>query len=320
MSISGLTGPKLTPTEAYKRQVVGWTPEWLTQHFISVRRHERRHQFLPPLGAIGQLEVRLARDRQNIRRLQKLRYAIFYQQGRAVADFASRLTRRDIDSFDDICDHLMVVDCSLTRSFFGRPPVVGTYRLLRQEIAEKHGGFYSASEFDISNLLKRHVGQRFLELGRSCVLPAYRSKRAIELLWHGVWSYVIANRIDVMIGCASFEATDRQHLARPLSFLHHFARAPEQWRAVACSSRRVEMNLMARDEIDMRRAWQELPPLIKGYLRVGAFVGDGAFFDPQFGTTDVLVVLPVATMNSRYIRHFGRGAQRHGSGEWQLPR
>jgi putative hemolysin len=314
MSIDGLTSPKLISTEAYKRQVVGWPPAWLTQHFIAGPSHEQRDQFLPPIGAIGHLEVRLARDKRSIKRMQKLRYEIFYQHGRAIADLATRLTRRDIDSFDNICDHLMVVDCSRMQSYFGSPSVVGTYRLLRQEIAERHGGFYSSNEFDISDLLKRHAGQRFLELGRSCVLPSYRSKRAIELLWHGVWSYVIENRIDVMIGCASFEGTDREQLARSLSFLHHFARAPEQWRAVAWSSRRIEMNRVAKNEIDTRRAWRELPPLIKGYLRVGAFVGDGAVFDPQFGTTDVLVVLPVATINTRYVRHFGRDAQRYAVG------
>jgi len=84
---------------------------------------------------------------------------------------------------------------------------VGTYRLLRQEVAERHGGFYSAGEFEIADLLKRHPGKRFLELGRSCVLPAYRSKRAIELLWRGIWTYVREHRIDVMIGCASFVGT-----------------------------------------------------------------------------------------------------------------
>jgi putative hemolysin len=191
--------------------------------------------------------------------------------------------------------------------------VVGTYRLLRQEIAERHGGFYSASEFDISDLLKRHAGQRFLELGRSCVLPSYRSKRAIELLWHGIWSYVLENRVDVVIGCASFEATDREHLTRSLSFLHHFALAPEPWRAVACSMKRVEMNMLAKNTIDTRRAWRELPPLIRGYLRVGAFVGDGAVIDPKFGTTDVLMVLPVKAIRARYVNHFGADAQRYAA-------
>jgi putative hemolysin len=178
-------------------------------------------------------------------------------------------------------------------------------------MAEKHGGFYSAEEFDISGLLRRRAESRFLELGRSCVLPPYRTKRTVELLWHGVWRYVREHHLDVMIGCASFEGTDTGRLARPLSFLHHFARAPDPWHAAAQSLRRVEMNRMAKDHIDIKAAWHELPPLIKGYLRVGAFVGDGAVIDRQFGTTDVLIIMPVSAIRARYISHFGADDNRY---------
>jgi len=188
----------------------------------------------------------------------------------------------------------MVVDLSERRLITGRLPVIGTYRLLRQDIAEQYGGFYSAEEFDISGLLRRHAGLRFLELGRSCVLPPYRSKRTIELLWHGVWWYVREHHLDVMIGCASLEGIDTARLARPLSFLHHFARVPAPWHAAAHALRRIEMNRIAKSEIDIKAAWHELPPLIKGYLCVGAFVGDGAVIDRQFGTTDVLIILPIS--------------------------
>jgi L-ornithine Nalpha-acyltransferase len=311
MRIDGLTAPKLI-SAIHKRH--GWTPERLTRHFLADRFHRPIEQSSPSkLGAIGHLELSLARRKRDVKRLQKLRYEVFYKHGRAVADIATLFMRRDADCFDRICDHLMVVDRSRLESFSDESPVIATCRLLRQEFAERHGGFYSAGEFDISGLLGRHAGQRFLEVGRSCVLPGYQSKRAIELLWHGVWRYVREHRIDVMIGCASFEGTDSKHLARPLSFLHHFARAPEPWHAAASSLRRVEMNMMAQDEMDIWRAWRELPPLIRGYLRVGAFVGDGAVIDPQFGTTDVLIVLPVAAINTRYIRHFGLDAQRYAT-------
>jgi L-ornithine Nalpha-acyltransferase len=315
MRVDGLADPKLISAEACKRREVGWTPEWLTQHLVAISLRKSRQQSAPSKrGVIGQLEVSLTRDKRDVRHLQKLRYQVFYEHGRAVADIATWLMRRDTDYFDGICDHLMVVDRCRRQSSADGSSVVGTYRLLRQDVAERHGGFYSAKEFDISDLLKRHAGLRFLELGRSCVLPTYRSKRAIELLWHGVWSYVREHRIDVMIGCASFEGTDIERLARPLSFLHHFARAPEPWRAAAHSLRQVEMNRMAKNEIDIRAARNELPPLIKGYLRLGAFVGDGAVIDPQFGATDVLIVLPVAAINARYISHFGVDAQRYAVG------
>jgi L-ornithine Nalpha-acyltransferase len=259
------------------------------------------------LGRLGALEVRLALQKQDVKRAQKLRYRVFYKDGTAIADATTLLARRDKDAFDKICDHLLVIDHA------AKPPVVGTYRLLRQDVAENHGGFYTEDEFDIAGLIDRHADLRFLELGRSCVLPRYRNKRTVELLWHGIWSYVRQHRLDVMIGCASFEGTDPDRLALPLSFLHHYAQAPEAWRARAHSSRRVEMNRMAKQAINPKAALHELPPLIKGYLRLGATIGDGAVIDHQFGTTDVLIVMPVSAINARYIEHFGVDASRHAA-------
>jgi putative hemolysin len=264
------------------------------------------------LGRLGALEVRLARSAGEIRRAQKLRYRVFYREMSAVADAASFLSRRDVDPFDAVCDHLLVVDHAAPR-LRNAPPVVGTYRLLRQEVADRHCGFYSAGEFDIDALVSRHSERRFLELGRSCVLAPYRNKRTVELLWHGIWTYVLAHRIDVMIGCASLEGTDPDRLALPLSFLHHYARAPEPWRAAALPGRHVDLDRMPKSAVNPKAALQSLPPLIKGYLRIGAFVGDGAVVDRQFGTTDVLIVLPVAGINSRYLEHFGPAAERYAA-------
>jgi putative hemolysin len=269
--------------------------------------------FLPPqqdsetatLGRLGSLEVRLATRRKDVKRAQRLRYNVFYRDGGAIADAATLLARRDKDAYDRVCDHLLVVDHAAPRPLGRKPPVVGAYRLLGQDAADRAGGFYTENEFDVSGLLERHSGLRFLELGRSCVLPAYRTKRTVELLWHGIWAYVLRHRYGAMIGCASLEGVDPDRLATQLSFLHHYARAPDAWRASALPERRVEMNRMAKEAIDPKAALRELPPLIKGYLRVGAFVGDGAVVDRQFGTTDVFVVLPVAAIAARYVAHFG---------------
>jgi putative hemolysin len=182
--------------------------------------------------------------------------------------------------------------------------VVGTYRLLRQPVADDYGGFYTSGEFDVGGLIGRHGHLQFLELGRSCVLPEYRNKRTVELLWHGIHAYVLQNRCDVMIGCASIEGTDPKRLALPLSFLHHYSRAPEQWRAQALPERYVEMNRMSKEAIDPKAALRILPPLIKGYLRLGAHIGDGAVVDHEFGTTDVLIVLPMSAIQKRYFEHF----------------
>jgi len=272
------------------------------------------------LGLIGGLEVRLARTKKDIKRAQRLRYDVFYKDGAAIADARTMLARRDRDAFDKVCDHLLVIDHAAAkkpfeaaRRFTRKPPVVGTYRLLGQDSANRHGGFYTESEFDVGGLIDRHRGLRFLELGRSCVLPPYRNKRTVELLWHGIWTYVRRHRFDVMIGCASLDGTDPDRLALQLSFLHHYAGAPMEWRASAHAGRRVDMNRMPKDAINPQAALHELPPLLKGYLRLGAFVGDGAVVDYQFGTTDVLVILPISAINARYIQHFGADAERHAA-------
>jgi putative hemolysin len=275
----------------------------------------------PPatLGRLGALEVRLAHTKKDIKRAQRLRYNVFYKDGAAIADARTMLARRDKDAFDKICDHLLVIDHATRPSIDGgrpfkpKPPVVGTYRLLGQDAADRHGGFYTENEFDVGSLIERHRALRFLELGRSCVLPPYRNKRTVELLWHGIWAYVRRHRFDVMIGCASLDGTDPDRLALQLSFLHHYAPAPHDWRASAHATRRVEMNRMPKDTINPKAALHELPPLLKGYLRLGAFVADGAVVDDQFGTTDVLVILPVGAINARYIQHFGADAERHAA-------
>jgi putative hemolysin len=264
---------------------------------------------LPPsLGRMGSLELRLATSKKEIRRAQRLRFKVFYEQGQAMADRRAGLVRRDICPFDRVCDHLLVIDHASTNRF-GRtvPRVVGTYRLLRQDIAQRNFGFYSAREFDIEPLLARHAGKRFLELGRSCVLPEYRAKRTLELLWRGIWAYVRHHRIDVMIGCASLEGTSPLALALPLSFLHHHAAATDAWTARAHGNRYVRMDFLDKPAIDRRKALAALPPLVKGYLRVGASFGDGAVIDHQFGTTDIFVIMPIADIQDRYIAHFGGG-------------
>jgi L-ornithine Nalpha-acyltransferase len=265
----------------------------------------RAHRPSQTLGRMGTLEVRLAQTAAEVRQAQKLRYRVFYQEGSAIANPARLFARRDIDGYDAICDHLLVLDhAARAKHPLNKPAVVGTYRLLRQPLAEEYGGFYTAGEFDIGALIARHSHLQFVELGRSCVLAPYRNKRTVELLWLGIWAYVLQNGLDVMIGCASLDGTDPKRLALPLSFLHHYARAPEEWRARALSERYVEMNRMSKEAIDPKEALRLLPPLIKGYLRLGATVGDGAVVDHEFGTTDVLIVLPVSAIKQRYLEHF----------------
>ena len=266
---------------------------------------------IPPgalLGRIGQLEVRLARNSSEVAAAQEVRFRVFYDELGAKRDFVHELEARDADRFDAICDHLVVFDTSI-----GGPDhrqIVGTYRLLRQEVAADSGGFYSSGEFEMDVLVARHPGRRFLELGRSCVLPEYRSKRTVELLWQGVWAYARRHGVDVMTGCASFHGIIPAAHAEALSFLAHHGQADAEWHTRAIAERFHTMDLMPVEAVDPRAALLAMPPLIKGYLRLGARFGEGCVIDRDFATTDVFVILPVEQISERYISYYGADASR----------
>ncbi|MDQ2632939.1 MAG: GNAT family N-acetyltransferase [Pseudomonadota bacterium] len=260
------------------------------------------------LGRIGTLEVRLARNAAEIAAAQEVRYRVFYDELGAIQSDLASCAGRDADRFDEACDHLLVFDTALPGPDCRR--IVGTYRLLRQEIAAKAGGFYSESEFDLTALVARHPGQRFLELGRSCVLPEYRSKRTIEILWQGIWAYINHYRIGVMTGCASFQGIVPAAHAEALSWLAQNCRARPEWDVRAAPGRYCAMDLMPAEAISAKAALAAMPPLIKGYLRVGARIGDGCVVDHQFGTVDVFIVMPVKEISARYVAYYGGEAER----------
>ena len=254
------------------------------------------------------LTVRLATTPDDIRAAQRLRFKVFYEELSAKADAAASESRLDIDRFDSFCDHLLVIEDATsdddgTAVTGGR--LVGTYRLLRQEVAEKHGGFYTQGEFDIGPLLQRHAGLRFLEVGRSCVAEGFRGKPVAELLWQGIWNYVRFHKLDVMLGCASLEGTEPDALADELTFLAAAKHAPAEWTVKALPHIRTEMGRKPVGEVDQKAVIRNLPTLVKAYLRLGCFIGDGAVIDRQFNTTDVLIVLPVSEINPRYFNHYG---------------
>lgn len=257
----------------------------------------------------GDLTLRQAVSPEEVQACQRLRYRVFYEELHARPDDKARATRTDSDRFDAICDHLVVVRQSASRSadpvLLHDGELVGTYRLLRQEVAEKNWGFYTADEFDVAPLLARHPDLRFLELGRSCVLAPFRTKPVVELLWQGIWNYVRLHNLDVMMGCASLEGTDAEAVALQLSFLAETAKPPPGWQVRALPGRHVEMHRIAPDKIDMKATLRSLPPLVKGYLRLGCYIADGAVIDTQFNTIDVMIILPVSAIESRYVTHFG---------------
>ncbi len=256
---------------------------------------------------MGNLEVRLADSEAEIDAAQALRYRVFYTEMAAspTAEMAAR--HRDFDRFDSICDHLLVIDHNRGP---GPDAVIGTYRLIRREAAARAGSFYSSAEYDISRLAA-YPGE-VLELGRSCVDALYRNRPSMQLLWRGIAAYVFHYGIELMFGCASLPGTDPAALALPLSYLYHYHLAPPALRPLALAGRRSEMRLMDEIGIDAKAALAILPPLIKGYLRLGGFVGDGAVVDHQFNTTDVCVVVKTDLVTEKYFRHYER--RRDGAG------
>jgi L-ornithine Nalpha-acyltransferase len=260
----------------------------------------------PVLAAVGSLEVRLAETDAEVEAAQRLRYRVFYEEMSAIPSPAMREARRDFDKFDAFCDHLLVVDRA-AHDEDGQPMVVGTYRLMRDVDAARAGGFYTAGEYEIAPMLAGiPQGSRVLELGRSCVLKSYRNKPgSMQLLWRGVMTYVARFSIDLMFGCASLHGTDAEALALPLSYLHHFHAMPEGMQVRARPELHVDMNRMAKEAIDPKEALRALPPLIKGYVRAGCGIGEGAVLDRQFGTTDVFIYFPVAKIDPRYKSRFG---------------
>jgi putative hemolysin len=266
---------------------------------------EGRIAHWPVLAAAGVLEVRLAETDMEVEAAQRLRYHVFYQEMSAIPSPEMVQSGRDFDHFDDVCDHLLVVDRSVIDDD-GQPAVVGTYRLMRDVDAKRAGGFYTGSEYDISPMLNGlPANTKLLELGRSCVLKEYRSRPgAMQLLWRGISVYLARFSIEVMFGCASFAGTDPKALALPLSYLYHFHLAAPEIRVRANPSLYVDMNLMPKEAIDPKEALRTLPPLLKGYVRAGAGIGDGAVVDRQFGTTDVFIYFPVKSLEGRYSRKF----------------
>ena len=249
----------------------------------------------------GNLGVRIATTEAELDAAQALRYSVFYNEMGAVPSDEARRTGRDSDQYDAVADHLLVVDHAIGP---GPEGVVATYRLIRQSAAARIGRFYSADEYDISPMLA--FPGEVLELGRSCVHQHYRSRSAMQLLWRGIAAYVFLHRIDVMFGCASLPGTDPDAIATELTYLYYNHLAPPAIRPRALPDRYVDMRRLDPATLNPRRALAELPPLIKGYLRLGGFVGDGAVIDPQFNTTDVAVVVKTDLVTDKYYRHYER--------------
>lgn len=252
--------------------------------------------------------VRLAKDPRDLRAAQRLRYRVFVEELGASGPLVDHAARIEQDEFDPFFDHLLLIDDRLEAA--GADYVVGVYRLLPSERLAQTGRFYSEGEYDLTAL--KASGRRLLELGRSCVHPDYRGGTAMLHLWNALAEYVLERGIEILFGVASFHGTDIAALAQPLAYLHHNHLAPEALRVRVQPAQAQRMDLLPPGQIDRRLAMLGTPALIKAYLRLGGFVGEGAWIDHAFNTTDVCLVMDTEKMSAKhrefYVRKSGREA------------
>ena len=260
---------------------------------------------LPMTPTDPQFSVRLARDDRDLRAAQRLRYAVFIEELGGDGPLVDHAARLEADEFDPAFDHLLLLDSR--RDAQGLDDVVGVYRLLTCERAAAVGRFYSETEYDLTPL--KASGRRLLELGRSCVHRDYRGGTAMYHLWNALADYVLDRGIEVLFGVASFHGTDVDRLRQPLAYLHHNHLAPPDLRVTARPDHRQAMDLLPAAAVDRRAAMAATPALIKAYLRLGGFVGDGAWIDHDFNTTDVCLLMDTGRMSAKhrdfYVRKQG---------------
>ncbi|OJW50588.1 MAG: hypothetical protein BGO67_05800 [Alphaproteobacteria bacterium 41-28] len=248
-----------------------------------------------PLLKSGNLEARLAQSEEDLKAAQILRYEVFYEECGAQPDETTALLKRDVALIDDFCDVLLVIDHAHNK-------IVGTYRFMLREGAERYGSYFTTTEFEVSKLMA-YPGQ-IMELSRSCVHKDYRTKPTMQLLWRGIGAYTQLNQIALFFGCASFIGTDVSKYRQALAYLYHYHLAPPELRAQALPRSYQEMDLIPKSEVDKKEAMRQLPPLVKGYMRAGGFVGKGAFIDPDFNSIDVCIIVKRDTVTARYSQRY----------------
>lgn len=254
------------------------------------------------MNAVDRYEVRLARSEDDLIAAQRLRYQVFVAELGADGPLVDHVAGLECDEFDRFFDHLILVDPKADPE--ARDHVVGVYRLLTCDRMTEVGRFYSEDEYDLAPL--KATGRRLLELGRSCIHPDHRGGMGMFHLWNGLSDYILARDIEILFGTASFHDTDTVALAQPLSFLWHNHLAPKALRVVAHGVGAAQMRLLEPDQIDLGAAMAGIPALIKAYLRLGGFVGDGAFVDRAFNTTDVCLVMDTARMSAKHRNFYTR--------------
>ncbi|MEO0327826.1 MAG: GNAT family N-acyltransferase [Pseudomonadota bacterium] len=259
------------------------------------------------LGKLGNLIIRLARSEEEISLAQQIRYQVFHESSENLPEIQQPKSKLDIDRHDDHYSHFLI----LMGLEDGSQQVIGTQRVCLKRDGDGRPELYSQSEYDVAALIRKHPGKVFMDLGRSCILPDFRHKRTMELLWQGTWAYAVENKVEIMIGCASFHSQSYKKVESSLQFLHSYSPAEGLWAVKAIAHRGIQIQSSSELLENARSIIRQLPPLIKGYLRLGAMFSSEAVVDLQFETVDIFVVLPIERINPRYLNFYGKDASRH---------
>ena len=249
--------------------------------------------------------VRLATSASDLMGAQRLRYRVFVEEMGAGGDHVDHAARLEQDELDAHFDHLVLIDPRVDPASLDH--VVGVYRLLTCDRAAAIGRFYSDAEYDLTPL--RRDGRRLVELGRSCVHPDHRKGPAMMHLWNGLAEYVLARDLQILFGVASFPGADPAPHAQALAWLHHHHLAPEGLRPRARAPQFHPMDSLPAEGLDRKAALAATPALIRAYLRLGGFVGEGAWIDRAFNTTDVCLIIDTANMSARHHGFYSRKVQ-----------
>lgn len=251
----------------------------------------------------GRFTVRLAESETDVAAAQRLRYRVFVEEMGAVPSAEDAACRRERDKYDPYFEHLLLIDNEATDPDIEHG-VVGVYRLMRGEVAAKGIGFYGQNEYDLELLV--NYPRKTVELGRSCVDLEHRGGAGMHLLWTGLGEYVAEHDIPILFGVASFHGNDPKPLAQALSYLHYNHLAPADLRVRAVAESYERMDILPREEVDKVEAMRLIPALIKAYIRLGGFVGDGAYVDHEFNTVDVCLLMDTTRMVDRYRKFYSR--------------
>ena len=249
----------------------------------------------------GNLLIKLAETNSEIKKAQSLRYSIFYKEKNAKAGLSKKILRRDFDKIDRFADHLIVIDKN-RRSLQNN--IIGTYRLIRGDLANQYGGFYTSTEFDLSNIFHLYKNNQILELGRSCIHKNYRNGTTVNLLWKAIANYISIYDIKILLGCASFPGTNVMNFSNELAYLKKNHSLQSELSVKSLDVNIYPINNSKNKNVSDLKLFITLPPLIKGYLRVGGKVSESCFVDHEFNTIDLCVVVQTNDINYKYKKRF----------------